>query len=180
MQADRTPRHIRIGATILLVLVAVETVYYTGSSFFRAYRFSFGEPDRWNTHWRVDPGTVIEFPARLGYFTFWGLVVLASVAAYVAGLHLLNRVRRGLIYDRGTAASIRRLGLVLAFAMVLDQVYQSMDLWLITRFNAEPHPVYWAYDPSDLKTLAMAVLLCLFGWVMRDSIAIEQENRGFV
>jgi len=36
------------------------------------------------------------------------------------------------------------------------------------------------YDPSDLKALWLAAVLFLFGWVMRQSIDIDRENREFV
>ena len=174
-------RRARKGALILMILVAAETVYYTWDSFRQAWRFSFGEPERWHTHWRVDDGTVIETGARIGYFSIWAVVILLSVAAFLAGLHLLNRCRKGFFFDEGTAQAVRLLGGVLAIAMIVDQMFQSADAWLLTRFNAGgPEPIAWFYDPSDIKTFSMAVILFLFGSVMRKAMDVEQENRGFV
>lgn len=172
---------IRKGATVLMALVGLELIYYTYKSFFRAYRFSFGEPERWNTHWLVDEGSMIMFGQRLGYFSIWTIVILASVAAFIAGIVLLNRCRKGLIFDEGTANTIRTLGLILAFAMLIDQAFQAADAYLITLSNAEgPRSIQWFYDPSDIKTFIMAVILILFGWVMRISISVDQENKEFV
>jgi len=180
--SDTKPlKAVKIGALILMLPVAAETIYYTYRSFARAIRFSFAEPERWNTHFRVDAGTVIEMGPRIGYFVFWGLVILASVAAFIVGLYILNRCRQGLLFDERTAKGIHLLGAVLAFAMVIDQVFQSMDIYLITRFNiAGPGPIAWNYDPSDIKTFSLAVILFLFGWVMRKGIEVDRENRGFV
>lgn len=172
---------IRTGALILMVPVAAELVYYTYNSFFHAYRFCFGEPDRWNTHWQVDAGTAIEMGPRLGYFLFWSMIILASVAAFVVGLYVLNRCRKGLVFDAQTARGVHLLGAVLMFAMAIDQVFKAMDTYLITRFNiAGPEAIRWFYDPSDVKTFLLAVILFLFGWVMRKGIEVDRENRGFV
>lgn len=180
MTQDHTPSHIRIGATVLMVFVSAQTLNFGYGAYGRAIRFCFTEPARWNTHWRVDPGTMIETGTRIGYFAIWGFIISASMACFLVGLFLLNRVRRGLVFTETTANGIRALGLMLGFTMLIDQVFQAFDPWLITRFNAEPHPVRWVYDPSDIKSLVMAAILFLFGWVMRESIAVERENREFV
>lgn len=181
MPAANPLKAVKIGAAILMLPVAAHLVYYAYHAFSRAIRFSFSEPERWNTHWRVDAGTVIEMGARIGYFTFWAAVILASCAAIIVGLYILNRCRRGLIFDAQTARSVHLLGAVLAFAMVIDQMFQAMDIYLITRFNiAGPEPIVWVYDPSDIKTFLLAVILFLFGWVMRKGIEVDRENRGFV
>ena len=174
-------RTVRIGALLLMIPVAAETVYYAYRAFSRGWRFSFGDPERWNSHWRVDPGTVIEMAPRVGYFAIWTVVVLSSLLCFLVGLYLLNRVRKGLVFDRHSAETVRVLGLCLAAAMVIDQVYQAADAYLITRFNAAgPEPIRWFYDPSDIKSGILAVILILFGWIMRRGIEIAQENRGFV
>ena len=172
---------VKTGALILMVPVTAELIHYTYDAFSRAIRFSFGEPDRWNTHWRVDAGTVIEMSPRIGYFIFWALVILASIAAIFVGLYVLNRCRKGLVFDAKTARGVHLLGAVLTFAMVLDQMFAAMDIYLITRFNvAGPEAIRWAYDPSDLKMVSLAIILLLFGWVMRKGIEVDRENRGFV
>ncbi len=172
---------VKLSALVLMLPVAAELVYFTYSSFRRAIRFSFGEPERWNEHWRVDPGTVIELAPRISYFLFWSVVILASVMAFVVGLYILNRCRQGLVFDAKTARGVHYLGAVLAFAMAIDQVFQAMDVYLVTRFNiAGPDPIAWVYDPSDIKTFLLAVILFLFGWVMRKGIEVDRENRGFV
>ena len=72
-------------------------------------------------------------------------------------------------------------GAVLAAAMVIDQIFQSTDAWMLTLANADgPDPLRWFYDPSDIKTFAMAVILVLFGAIMRHAIAVDRENREFV
>ena len=181
MQLERSLARVRLGALILMIGVAAETIHYTWKSFRRAWRFCFGEPERWNTHWMVDEGAVIETGQRLLYFSIWSAIILASIAAFIAGLLLLERCRRGLIFTEGTARAIRRLGAILAFAMFFDMVFQAMDAWLITYSNAEyVRPIAWFYDPSDIKTFFMAVILFLFGWVMQQSLQVDRENRGFI
>lgn len=163
-----------------MILVGATAVYYTYTSFHRIWRFSFGDPSRWNEHWRVDPGTVIEFGPRLGYALIWGALVLVSALAFLAGLALFNRVRKGELFTEATAIGIRRLGFALGFAMIIEQIYACINVLLITRFNTDPSPIAWAYDPSDIKTFILAVILFLFGWVMRETIAIEAESKEFV
>ena len=181
MMPELNLARIHKGAAVLMVLVGLELIYYTGKSFWRAYRFSFGEPERWNTHWMIDQASVIGLSQRVIYFSIWAFVILASIAAFIAGLALLNRCRKGAIFDMRTANAIRNLGLFLAFAMIVDQIFQAMDAFLITLSNAEgPRPIAFFYDPSDIKTFIMAVILILFGWVMRTSIQIDRENRGFI
>lgn len=181
MEQTRLLASLRWGALAMMVLMSVETVRYTYDSFRRAWRFSFGDPQRWNEHWAVDPGTLIEMGPRVGYFILWIGVVLASILCFLIGLYLLNRVRRLHLFDTRTAQTVRALGLALAFAMVFDQVFQAVDLYLVTRFNADgPEPIMWRYDPSDIKTFAMGILLFLFGWIMHKGIDVARENKEFV
>ena len=180
MSHDRTLSRIRIAATLLLIAIAAETLRYTYTSFDRAYSFAFGNPDLWNNHYLADPSTIVPMGARIQYFAIWGGIILLSLACYLIGLFILNSVRRGRIFEPQTASAVWWLGLTLAVAMVADLIFHAVDAALITRFNAEPLPVRWAYDPSDLKSLSLALILFLFGWIMRQSIEIEKENRGFV
>ena len=99
MMPELNLARIHKGAAVLMVLVGLELIYYTGKSFWRAYRFSFGEPERWNTHWMVDQASVIGLSQRVIYFSIWAFVILASIAAFIAGLALLNRCRKGAIFD---------------------------------------------------------------------------------
>lgn len=180
MSQDRAMARVRTGALVLMIGVSAEMLRYIYTSFDRALTFSFLKPERWNDHNLVDPGTVIETGARIGYFSIWTAIIVLSVLSFVAGLMLLNHVRRGEIFELQSARAIYRLGLILGIAMVADLIFHAIDPWLITRFNAEPLSVRWGYDPSDLKTLTMAGILFLFGWVMHQSIEIARENREFV
>lgn len=172
---------VRHGALILMFPVAAQLLYSTYHSFYRAWRFCFDEPQRWNAHRWVDPGTVIDTGTRAQYFALWAGVILGSVAAFVVGLYVLNRCRQGRIFDDRTAGALRLMGLVLACALVADQAFQAVDPYLITRFNAAgPLPVRWAYDPSDLKGIALGLILYLCGWVMQKGIQVARENQEFV
>lgn len=171
---------VRLGALLLMIPVIIELLRYSYDSFFRAWRFSFGEPERWQNHWMAEEGAVIDTAIRLPYFAFWVFVIFLSMLAYIAALYVLNRVRMGLVFDRSTARGVWWLGAAISVAMIVDQVFQSMDAFLITRMNAEPAPIRWFYDPSDLKTLALGVIILLFGWIIGKGIDVAEENRGFV
>lgn len=180
MTTGRNFMRVQTGALILMIVVAAEMIRYLITSLNRALNFSFWEPRMWNTHHLVDPNTVVEMGPRIGYFTVWSTVILLSTLAFLAALQLLNNVRRGKIYHPKTAAYVSRLGLILAIAMIADQIFHSIDSWLLTRSNSEPLGIHWGYDPSDIKTLIMATILFLFGWVMRQGIEIDRENSEFV
>lgn len=181
MEQNRTLIIIRRWALGLSIPVALELVYYSYRSFARAWRFCFGEPERWNSHWAVDPGTVIETGPRIGYFLLWGSVNLASILCYVIGLALLIMIWRGRLFDPLIGRVVRLLGGALAFSMAWDQLFQAFDLYLVTRFNADgPHPIRWVYDPSDIKSFSLGVILFLFGWVMLKGLDVARENRSFV
>lgn len=173
-------RRLQIWSMLLLVVVGFETLRYTGWSLYRAWRFSFGEPQRWNSHWRMDEGTVVEMSHRIAYFLPWVVVIIASAVAYVIALYVLNRCRKGLIFDRGTARGVRLLGATMVGSMVLDQMYQAVRPWLFTLPNQSPLPIRWFYDPSDFKTMGLGGVILLFGWVMSHSVDVATENRGFV
>ena len=72
-----------MGATILFL------IYYLYRSFGRAYRFCFGEPERWANHWRVEEAAVIEQSTRATYFGVWVTVILLSTIATLAAIRLL-------------------------------------------------------------------------------------------
>ena len=171
---------VKVGALILMIVVAVEMIRYVITSLDRAVSFSFWEPEKWNTHHLVDPDAVIQMGQRIGYFAVWGLIILLSTFAFLAALQLLNNVRGGRIFHAKTAVYVSRLGLILAIAMVADLIFHALDPWLITLSNSEPLQIRWGYDPSDIKTLIMAIILFLFGWVMRQGIEIDRENSEFV
>ncbi len=180
MAHERFMARVQLGALLLMIGVAVELIRYTYRSFDRALTFAFWEPDRWNKHHLVDPGTVIELGARLGYFAIWGTIIVLSILSFLAGLHVLNQVRKGLVFDERVARALRWLGMILGLTMAADLMYHAIDPWLITRYNAEPLPLRWGYDPSDIKTFALTMILFLFGWVMQQSIEIDRQNREFV
>lgn len=180
MPEDRTLSRVRLCALLLMLGVGAEMLRYIYDSLDRSLKFSFLEPERWNTHRLVDAGAEIAMGPRIGYFAVWGTVILLSVLSFLAALHLLNMVRQGRIFDLRTANAVRRLGLILGIAMVADLAFHALDPWLLTQSNAEPLHVRWGYDPSDIKTLSMAMILFLFGWVMQQSIHVDQENREFV
>jgi len=180
MADDRNLSRVRFAALLLMIGVGAELVRYVYRSVERAMTFSFWEPEKWNNHRLVDPETIIGFGPRLGYLAIWGTVILLSVAAFIASLYLLNHIRRGQIFELQTAKAVTWLGLILCVAMVADLIFHSVDPWLITHANVEPRSIRWGYDPSDIKTLAMAAVFFLFGWVMHQSIDVDRENREFV
>ena len=168
-------------ATGLMGLTFLYLMYYIYISFWRAYRFCFGEPERWLTHWAVEHSAEIAHSTRMTYFAIWVAIILLSVFATVAGIALLNRCRRGLIFDARTARSVQVFGGLLVVAMVGDQVFGAVEMAIITQHNTvNNHPIAWAYDPSDFKSIALAVVLFMFGWVMKEAIEIEQTNKEFV
>lgn len=173
-------RTIRRTVPFLMGAVFLAGAYYTAQSLYRAWRFCFGEPERWEHHWRVDPLTVVEMPGRINYFVFWIAVIACSAAAYALALVVLNRVRRGDIYSHATARLVRLLGLVLMGAMLIDTLFGALQPWLITRYNFVREPIAYVYDPSDIKTMILAVILFLFGWVMTEATRIDAENKEFV
>jgi len=181
MQQTRLMTLIRYGSVALMFILTAELLRYGYRAIGRAWRFSFGEPERWNTHWAVDAGTVIEMGARTSYFALWISVIAASILSTLIALYILNRTRRFLIFDVRTANALRWLGLTLAFAMAYDQLFQAVDLYLVTRFNAAgPEPIRWNYDPSDFKSFIMGILLFLFGWIMLKGIDVARENEEYV
>ncbi len=181
MSASLFESRVRIGSTVVMILVALELVRYSYHAFRRAYRFCFGEPERWNTHWMVDAGTEVGTGLRLGYFSFWCAVILAAVAVFIAALFLLNALRRGEIFTEGTARRAQWVGGLLVFSVAFDTVFMMFDAYIISFGNAEgPRPIAFVYDPSDLKSATMGAILFLFGRVMEQANEIERENREYV
>ena len=181
MDSDKLLTRARIGALVLMVLVAAEMLRYSIRSFYRAWRFCFGEPGRWRRHWAVDDAAIIETGQRVLYFGIWVVIIFASVGAFVAGLMLLNRCRKGAFFDPATARAVARLGAALSLAMVLDQLFHAANLWLLTLGNeGGPMPWRFGYDPSDFKSLILGLILFLFGWVMQRAAEVDAENRGYV
>lgn len=172
---------VTVGATILMVGTIGYLIHYTYSSFHRAFRFCFGEPERWQNHWRVEETAVIEMSTRMTYFAIWISVVLLSIAGTLVALHLLNRVRRGHIFDAPNSRILQWAGAVLVLAMLADTVFGSVELYLITSHNTVTiEPIRFAFDASDMKVMVLGIVLFMFGWVLRDTIELDQIHRGFV
>jgi len=180
MAEDHNLSRVRLGALVLMLGVGAEMLRYTYRSFERALNFCFWKPEHWNTHYLMDADIVVEMGPRIIYFSAWGTIILLSVLAFLASLYLLSHVWRGQIFELQAAKAMTWLGLVLGIAMVADLIFHAADHWLLTLPNAEPLGIRWGYDPSDIKTLVMAAVLFLFGWVVRQSIEIDRENREFV
>lgn len=181
MNTDSFEKRVRIGATVVMVLVGLEMVRYGYAAFGRAYRFCFGEPERWNGHWMVDAGTQVGNGLRLGYFSFWCAVILASLAVSVAAIYLLNTLRRGEIFSGTAALRVKWVGGLLVFAMAFDTVFMAFDAFIITLGNSDgPRPITYVYDPSDAKSATMGAILFLFGCIMHNAIEIDRENREYV
>lgn len=181
MTATKQLTLVRRAALVLMIPVGIEAIYYTQRMIYRALRFCFLEPDRWTNHRLVEPDAIIPMAARIQYFALWLAVILASVLCFAVGLYVLNRVRQGLIFDPLTARAVAWLGASLAFALAFDQVFAAVDLHLVTRFNPlDVVPIFWNYDPSDYKSIALGLILFLFGGVMRRAIDVARENEGYV
>ncbi|MDJ0628420.1 MAG: DUF2975 domain-containing protein [Rhodobacter sp.] len=181
MNASQFEKRVRIGSVAVMILVGLELLRYSYTAFARAYRFCFGDPARWNEHWMVDAGTQVGTGLRLGYFSFWSAVILASVAVFIAALFLLNALRRGEIFTEITAHRVQWVGGLLVFAMAFDTVFMMFDAFLISFGNAAgPRPIAYVYDPSDLKSATMGAILFLFGRVMVQAIEIDREYQEYV
>jgi len=172
---------IQKGAVVLMAAVSAYLVYYTFHSFRRAIRFCFGEMERWNEIDFVENDAVIEMSTRYMYFGLWAAAISFSMAGIIAGLYLLNRVRIGFLFDDISARSIQIFGAVTVLAMIVDTIFGVFDLYLLTLHNAENrYGLQYLYDPSDLKTAMLASVMFMFGWVMREAVNIENENKGFI
>lgn len=181
MQIEHALTWTKRGALMLMVPLGIETFYYTGRGLYRAARFCFLQPDRWNNHQLVDPEVVITLGPRIAYFVCWAGIILASTVVMIAGLYLLNRIRRGLIFDEISARGLKWVGGSLAVALILDQVFQAFDRYLITMSNIDgPLPVRWFYDPSDFKSISIGFILLLLGEVMRRGIQAQRENQEYI
>ena len=53
MTSGQFKTRLQSAALALMAVTSFYLVYYLYRSFHRAWRFSFGEPERWQTHWRV-------------------------------------------------------------------------------------------------------------------------------
>ena len=181
MSLERTKKRTQIGSAILMIIVAGYLIHYTYRAFYRAWRFCFGEPDRWTNLWFVEPDAVIEISTRAWYFGLWSAAIFASVIATLAAVYLLNRVRIGLMFDDISARSIQWVGGLFILAMLVDTIFGFFDRYLLTLHNQEHRvPVQFLYDPSDIKLTILAIVIFLFGWVMRAAVKIEQENKGYI
>ncbi len=180
MSAQKFKSRVRVGAIVLGLAIFVELIRYTITSFQRALRFCFWEPERWNAHWLVDEGTVIETGLRIGYFTIWAVVILASILVFLAALKLLYHFSKGEIFGPEAARWIMWVGGLLVLALAIDTVFMFADVRIITSQNETPLPLAFVYDPSDLKAMCLGAVLFLFGSILREATRIDTENREFV
>jgi len=181
MSATDLRNRISKGAAVLMVLLSGYLVYYAYNSFHRAYRFSFGERERWNNVYGVESDAVIQESTRWAYFGLWAAAILTSILSIIAGLYLLNRCRKGLLFDEPTAKALQWVGATSVFAMLVDTVFGYFDRYLLTLHNQENRiDPQFLYDPTDIKMICVGCVIFLFGWVAREGIAVENENKEYV
>lgn len=73
------------------------------------------------------------------------------------------------------------LDIPIGVAMIADQIFGVVELYLLILHNPlVREPLQWLYDPTDFKTIALALVLLMLGWGMRDAMEIDQTSKGFV
>jgi hypothetical protein len=129
----------------------------------------------------VDEGVKATLTTRTIYFIGWMPTVIVSALSTIAGLYLLNRIRKGLFFDLRTGMAIQVLGALSVIVIVLDTIMEAVSIVLITQLNSDGGmPLRYQYDPTDIKMLILSVVIFMMGWLMREAIIIDQEHKEYV
>ncbi len=181
MSVQTFKQKVQTGAGGLMIPLAVYLVYYTYESFDRFISRSFTHPEFWENHWMIDEGVKLGLNTRMMYFFNWMPTIIVSIISICFGLHLLNRLRKGLFFDLRTAWAVQMLGGVSILVIILDTVAETMAATLITSQNVDGGwPLRYQYDPTDIKSLILCLVIFMFGWIMREAMAIDQEHKEYV
>ena len=181
MPAEAFKRKAQVGAGVLMLPVGVYLIYYIYESLSRFISRSFTHPEWWYTHWMVDEGIKAALATRTLYFVGWMPIIIVSAMSTIAGLYLLNRIRKGLFFDLHTGWAIQMLGGLSVVTIILDTIMEAVSVVLITSQNADGGlPFRYQYDPTDIKMLILSIVIFIIGWIMREAIMIDQENREYV
>lgn len=181
MPKDPILTRIRKGAAAMMLAISVYLIWYAWRSFGRALRFCLTEPERWETHWAVDEGSVIGTGLRLFHFTNWSIIILVSIASGLSTIWLMNAFRKGELFSETVARRIIWVGVLLLVVQITDAMFDAVTLWTISYGNADgPEPIWWYYNAGTLKQAMLGGIVLLFGAMMQRAIEVDRENKGFV
>jgi|GEM_PF-2092009 len=181
MSVQSFKQKVQFGAGVLIVPMALYLAYYIYESFSRFISRSFTHPEFWENHWMIDEGVKLSLNIRIMYFIGWMPTIITSIVSIGFALYLLNRLRKGLFFDTRTAWAVQMVGALGVAVIVFDTIMESVSATLMTSLNADGGwPLQYQYDPTDIKSLILTLVIFAFGWMMGEAIKIDQEHKGYV
>jgi hypothetical protein len=165
-----------LAAIFLLVYLSVYAVQETRW----LWTMTFGDPNRWNrTLWAANDAII---PAwwRILYLIVWMLPVYTGGYSIALGANICWTARNGDYFQMQMAKRIVEAGLFAAFSATLAIFAGSISPKLVSWYNADgPLPLrFWT--GQNLSILAAGLAIALLGWILKDAVALAQENKAFV
>jgi len=176
-----TLNKIKTMSTAALIVLVPFLIYYPWNALDWQLRMAFLEPDRWlNSGWS-DADAVIAPLTRVAYFAMWSPAVVAGVIGCLAGLRVAWLFRQGIIFDTRVAQSFLWLGRATAASSIIHIAAACLSPMVVSWHNADgPLPLRFWYSSPHLSLILCGLAFILMGAVMREAIAISDENRTFV
>jgi hypothetical protein len=129
------------------------------------------------------PAAPPHFPAQTKLFGFL-IALIPSVLIFFCWLNaagLFKAFRTSFIYTTENVTRLRRIGWLLLIAELLHMPMQAALSALVTLAAGTGHgQVVANINGSDFGMIAVAVMLLLASWVIKDGVRMKQENDSII
>lgn len=172
---------IRTMSTVALCVIVPFLLYYPWRALDWQVRMAFLEPERWLRSGWADSDAVIAPFTRVVYFAVWSPAVLAGVIGLLAGIRIAVLFRQGIVFDNRVAKAILWLGRATVASSTIHIFAACVSPMIVSWHNAAGAlPVRFWYSSPHLSLVLCGLAFMLMGAVMREAIAIEEDNRKYV
>jgi hypothetical protein len=154
--------------------------YYVYTEMGWIVQMTFADPERWNRSSWADNDAVIPFIMRLFYLVLWTAPIAVGTLALLIGALICWSVRLGDYFNLLLARKIFWLGTLMIIGAALAILAGSISPMLVSWYNVDGQLPLRFWHGSNLTIMLAGFAFIMFGSVMRDAIALADENKGFV
>jgi len=172
-------RRVRNFSLFFMILVAAFTIYYPYHVLSGLLDYAFLEPRRMEYN-RITNGYVTS-QMRWMHFTSWFIPLLFGMYACFAALYTSNRFRTGKYFDKKAATGIMHMGVAIIISLATDIL--ATALFPVIHSWANPdglRAMNIRFRSEETGLILCGIGFCAIGFILKEGIKIDQENKEFV